>query len=282
MKFQARLFVLMFFGLLTSAPLFSQSDPFQNVGDDPFGGDEESTKRFIRMEGIKINVPGAELVQIISDGGSIRNIEIGPQQRKKIEGLQKKYLGELKELLGDEHVSEKLEWARLRNLEWSLFPKGTRGKLDLLKTRCKKEFLAVLLPIQLEKLDNMGLIAGIPRIVTESAMSEMLDLSDEQKRKIKIESNKLAKEIEDFAHKTRKRAAEISLMHLTEKQRKQLYAIYGKPQINRALSMNQLRWIFRQHLFTADPPKGSKDLAKGKNVEWTPLNLDQIVKKTNR
>ena len=107
MKFQARLFVLMFFGLLTSAPLFSQSDPFQNVGDDPFGGDEESTKRFIRMEGIKINVPGAELVQIISDGGSIRNIEIGPQQRKKIEGLQKKYLGELKELLGDEHVSEK-------------------------------------------------------------------------------------------------------------------------------------------------------------------------------
>lgn len=263
--------------------------PLTNLAaqDDPFAADDrlkrtlleiqvlkdlEQESTFYEIENFKRTSPISQIVQLIVDGkGSFENAQISTEQQKSIRKIHSDYLAKFRELLGDKVVGNRLDLA-IEKFDWNLLTRDESLKFDEFSDKFKDEITEVFLPRQLKGFKNTGLTAGIHKIVTDSAISEVLDVSDEQKRKIQIESNKLAKEIEEFAHKTRLKAAQIAMKNLTEKQKKQLFEIYGEQKVQRLFSMTSIDLLFQQLLFTENPPKGSMNLPQGKHVRWTDVN----------
>ena len=231
--------------------------------------DNERETFFYELESFRLHSPINQLVQLIVDGkGSFKDAEISEEQTHSIRKIHTNYLRKYREVLGDKVVGNRLDLA-MANLNWESLSRDERRKVDEFSDKFKDEVIEVFLPQQLKGFANTGLISGIPKIVTDSPISEILDVSDEQKRKIQIESNKLAEEIEEFAHKTRLKAAQIAMKNLTEEQKEQLFDIYGKQKVERQFSKTPIGILFRQLSFTENPPKGSMNLPKGKHVDST-------------
>ena len=145
-----------------------------------------------------------------------------------------------------------------------------RRKLSELKAKYHSDVTAVLLPHQIELLYNCNVgEVGLPKLVTKSLISESVGISASQKKRIAIKSDRLAAEIEEFIHKTRRKARKIVLDELTREQIKKLNEIVGEKDITRYSSMVPLQSLYKHYLISWDSSKGNpiNNIFHTKNIE---------------
>lgn len=211
---------------------------------------------------------------------AFRNLDLVDEQKRDLKRLHEKYSAELTKLLGKDQVGDSPNWANLAKIDWTSTTPGSKDKFYKLKKAYANEILDIFLPQQLQGFSNTGLADGLPKILTESPVGEILELSKEQKERIQIKSNKLAKEIEEFVQKTRQQAADIALEELTESQRKKLYAVYGKAQIHQHFAEAQTERLFMELVFKSGVSRSvTKVGPKNSKIWWTPVDLPGDAKK---
>lgn len=97
-----------------------------------------------------------------------------------------------------------------------------------------KKIAQLLMPFQLEEIGRWRLAqSGIPKILTETQIGIAIGLSDQQKHRIRKESQELADEIEEFLRQKRKEAIDLPLGVLSQKQVQSLNQIFSEKEIEK-------------------------------------------------
>lgn len=198
------------------------------------------------------------LPTIISEAGFIESASITGAQIEQLTELNKQLKEELKPILDNKELDDQSR----RNLLFSV------------KRRYLVEINDVLLPFQLEKMVEWNPVqTGLPKLLTESPVGNLLKLTEAQREKIRVESDNLAEEIDEFVHQARRRAHRIVWGELTEEQRSQLIEIVGPEKLQRTFSSKPLESIFRDYFY--DLPKNA-EARDGSELQprWTDIDLD--------
>lgn len=272
------LFVFFLFGSVVTA---QQDDGKRKIVPRPFSSltpeeirqavleaDRKLEEEFIRdaeLENLRKSVPANTMLNLILENPSaFGDVELVSEQIDKLKEIKEKYTAQLTELLGEDSPIKKTEFFTAdRAARMKLDPK-VRSKYYRILDECHKAVLDVFLIEQLEGFQNTRIEwAGLSKVVTRSAVGNVLDLTDQQKQEIQEESNRIAREIEEFTKRIRQRSADAVLKKLTPTQREKLYGIYGKKNIKEYLSTAtflqlHFRNTFREQLpgeKEHDPPK---------------------------
>ena len=176
--------------------------------------------------------------ELSSTGTSmLASIELVDSQKQQLKELLEKTRGEVEEL-------------RNALKEKGKSPREIRLQCELLEQGSVKELRGILLPVQLRELTQMRLHGnGIHRVLVESKIGDVIDLSEAQKMKIKERAISLSKEVEEFMHKARKEAADSVFENLTEEQVQKLESLYGRKAISNKFEWYSIESIFNELSF---------------------------------
>lgn len=141
------------------------------------------------------------------------DLQLVPEQKEELRFISDQTKKSISRVLGSKELSER----------------DQRTAIMDLKQDAMSKMVEVLLPEQLETLMPFDIQShGLPKALVKSPLGEVLELTEEQKKKIEKESEKLAREFEEFAKKMRQRSYDIVFDTLTEDQREKVVKAYAE------------------------------------------------------
>lgn len=97
----------------------------------------------------------------------------------------------------------------------------------------------ILLPHQYLELGNLSIRRiGLPKLLVNGFVGEAIEMSEQQKRALKLESQRLADEIEDLIRKQRSKLRSVLLRSLTRDQKEELEKLFPPTQINSSFDVS--------------------------------------------
>jgi len=142
-----------------------------------------------------------------------KELELVPEQIEKLEKIGKEYYDQMRQ-----------DWSGLGNLS----PEERQKKYQEIREQQQKraevvvkKIKEVLLPQQLEQLEDMNFRSRAPYMLRSPQVMEKLQLTEEQKEKLK----KAQEDLQEKMRKLQKEAFDDALKVLTKEQKKQLREI---------------------------------------------------------
>lgn len=176
---------------------------------------------------------GGRPTDLLSRADVRKELEILDDQVEKLEALSAKRRERFREMyaeLGDLSREERNQKLRERFTEFN--------------EQTKKDLGGILLPHQSKRLDQIvvqyQLRSGLSRTLGNSAVSEALGISDEQKEQIQTRATQLGQEFQKKINEFRNELREQLLQELTPKQRAMWKDLVGEPfEFQQASSRNR-------------------------------------------
>jgi len=157
-----------------------------------------------------------------------------------------------------------------------LFSKDEENYQKVLASEAKqkllKEFNEILLPHQLSYVSQMDVTrVGLPKLLTQSPIGDILELTDGQKRRIKHQSEALAQKVEKFIHESRHEAFAIIFDELEDEQKGKLFKLYDEKLLKRQMSTMPMRLLYAHFVYELpdgfDKNMSPSIIVMGTNVE---------------
>ena len=176
-------------------------------------------------------------------------IELVDSQKEEIQNLHASYIERLQEI--HPGFPNTLEFKAIRASEsWHDLDRQQRAAVKGLESEFRVEVAEIFLPHQLQILQHANIgQSGMPRLLVDSPIGEILEISESQRERIREKSDLLAKEIESALQKLRQDAADILAEELTDDQWSQLKELLGQQTIFRYYAGADLRKVYSDHLF---------------------------------
>ncbi len=225
---QILFFLVLFFGLFVASILSAQEPP---PGSLEYRMMLEAEARRKMHEEIAISNQQASLNRMIRDPYIIQlleqmsenpdfmpSVELLPDQRIKLKSIFRKY-------------REDCERVK-RDTESTQGPESSRAVIDQevskLTREMEKELKELLIKDQMLFLSSMSVDqAGFAKLLADSPFGEQLELTEQQRKKIREDSAGLAADIEEFIHKSRRRELQIIEENLAREQKAKLREFYS-------------------------------------------------------
>ena len=145
-------------------------------------------------------------------------------------------------------LDQKAEFADLKNayLEAKAMLESDGKNLAKLDQEYARKLADILTRSQLAKIGEWRTTQiGVPKVLTETAIGEAIELSKQQKEDIRAGSQRIANEIKEFLNAKRKEAAELSYNVLDNGQKEKLLKIISSQELDRANNVSIERlWNF--------------------------------------
>lgn len=151
----------------------------------------------------------------------------------------------------------------------SLSEQQRRNRIGMARIETGNKIAEVLLPKQLLQLDRLDIRRGIPKLLVNTEIGDVLLLSERQKEAIKSKSDKLAMEIEKMIEDYRQEAADIVFDELTIEQEKGLEDIFTRKRLRTYFQRIPITTMYGHFLF--ETPKNNQTPAM--SLYETELNL---------
>lgn len=144
-------------------------------------------------------------------------------------------------------------------------------KKNRLIRKLNEDVNSILMPHQLEFLSNMNLSRkGLPKMLAETPIGDLIGLSDGQKQRIEHQADKLAKKIEKTVHELRQEAFDIVIHELTAEQRLKFEKMYNLESIKQLVSQMTMGMLYQYYAF--ELPEGYD-----KRIHGDPIALVAIT-----
>jgi hypothetical protein len=120
----------------------------------------------------------------------------------------------------------------------------------------RKEFVSKLDAILLDHQFEFAMAldvgeSGIPKSLVESELGNVLELTEQQKLRIKQNSEAVVRKLMDFSQEIRKEAFSTFASELTPEQLEKLKEIYGAERLKKHLETREFHEMFEDNLFDA-------------------------------
>ena len=159
--------------------------------------------------------------------------EFSAEQRENIEAIRQEYGEKIAQLKGQLDSNETN--TELTNLEQQF--------------RCK--MVMTLLPHQVKELEFLNPVGGsLPKALTESPYGHSLQLTDQQKERIRKKSDELAAKIHEFHLQTRQEAVDLVFKELTPEQRQRVLDQLGPEVAVDRFGRTPLNKLFVEYLYS--------------------------------
>ncbi len=131
-----------------------------------------------------------------------------------------------------------------------------------------------LLYHQFEFLSNMDVAkVGLPKLVTRSAVAELIELTDGQRARIESQSQALAENIRKMMEESRQKTYDIVFNELDEDQKKKLFKLYDKEKLKLLVGRSQMMRLY-SHLVYELPESFDKRESPAILVFFTEIRDD--------
>lgn len=128
----------------------------------------------------------------------------------------------------------------------------------------------ILLDHQVDIINSFDVhTVGVPKVITESEIAEVLQLTDKQKEAIRARSDKIAMKIHDFVHDIRKESFDAIIGELSDEQIKKLKELYGDDYIREYFRSNNLPLMFQHHLYDEENLPKDAQSSPVQALRWT-------------
>ncbi len=185
-----------------------------------------------------------------------KDLAFSPEQTEKLAAVKEEFSTSRARVLDDRTKDDTAKRDELAHLEVSF------------RTR----ICDVLLPFQLDKLVEWNLDrAGLPKLLTNSPVGGILELSERQKEEIRRNADELAKDIREHVHDTRRKAKAAVWDVLDEDQKERLTRLLGEEELERVFSSKNVETIFLHYLYES-PSSNDERNGPRFNLRWTDLN----------
>lgn len=174
------------------------------------------------------------------------SLDLSDEQSGKIEKIVSVYKEkeiELRERYADSEDIEKL----------------VSKKMMVVNSDLTSEVCNILRDEQLEDLVQMNVLStGMPKLLLNSKMGDIIVLSETQRSKIKASSDRIARKVEKFVDEIRRESADAVMLELDQSQKQSLRDIYGAKIIQNYFESLDVNFIFAHFRFETRDSVGQK------------------------